>query len=98
MNNEIRCPYHFSAEQVDTIAATIGDSLYGEPVLQGVNDEIGIAKTRMILSEVQRLVSHVMGMHHDDMIILMLTDRECESLLELNLPSTIKDNLSYAIQ
>ena len=98
MNKEIRCPYHLTSEQVDIIAATIGDSLYGEPVLQGVNDEIGIAKTRMILSEVQRLVSHVMGMHHEDLITLMLTDKECEALLELNLPSTIKDSLSYAIQ
>lgn len=83
-------PYHFSNEQIDQIGLIVGNASHAnESVLQKVTHEIGIAKTREILSNVQKRVTIALGLG-EGQTALMLTDTEVLAMLSLPLPEDLK--------
>lgn len=97
-NNEEKIPYRLSNEEIDLIVLAIGNTDYKhmDPNLKGVNDEIGIAKTREVLSEVQNKVLSVIG-NQDKFTTLFLSDNEINALLLLDLKEEIKEILEDGI-
>lgn len=89
MSNE-RYPYHFTNSQIDEIGFIISEKLpENNSLLIAVNNEIGIAKTREMISEVQHKVSAVLGLG-DNYTALMLTDEEVSALVKFNLTEAVK--------
>lgn len=92
-----RYPYYFNDEQMQNLSSTVGDLLpTGAQVLRDINNEIGIAKTREVLSDVQKKISCVMGLGSNH-TALFLTDEEAEVISKLELDIDIKEVITNGI-
>lgn len=91
-------PYRFTTDQTDELAVVIGNHMHsGKPQIRDINDEIGIAQTRHVLSDVQSQVLKVLGWGKE-YTVLMFTEDEVSSLLDMELPPHIEEILRNGIR
>lgn len=90
-----RLPHRFTPEQVDVLAAIIGDNM-AFPEARSINAEIGVAPTRSLLSDVQTRVLDVVDGPRDR-IVLMLSAEECEALVNMGIPEDIRREIGHVV-
>lgn len=86
-------PYRLTRAQVDRIASVIGDHISMVPQAQSINNEIGIAPARGLISKTQNRILRLLGNNQDEHIVLMLTDDEIAALKRMPLPRDIQKEL-----
>lgn len=92
-------PHHFTDTDIEQLGLIIAERLHGQnnPELSGINDEIGAAKTRELLSGVQKKMTSILGMG-SGYTVLMLSDAEVDTLLSMDLSDSIKGVLSDGVR
>lgn len=95
MMSSERLPYRFTPEQVDCLATVVGDHM-DMPEAFSINNEIGIAPTRALLSTVQNRILDVLDVP-TERIVLMLTDHECLALLRMGVPQDIAEEIGHVL-
>lgn len=97
-NDDDRMPYWFSKDQIDLLARSVGNNIGGprdNGSLQFINDEIGVSLARIKTSPVRVKLARLF---RATPYILMLSNEECEAVMNVVSDQEITEKVSHGIR